>query len=171
MTTPCNCSATTPINKPLSCYLAEASAGTSKYFVTGNLIYLATVNLVMPVLAGFVLPIVLAKLMNRGPAPSTDPTTVIIPIESQLLLPLSPATKTFYSGTAAFFGMFTNSFTLSIANQVSNTGLSVTGAGSGTTASGLSAKDIINIALALISFGALTWDYIQQSLCQHDLQN
>jgi hypothetical protein len=152
--------------------LADASAETQKYFVTGNLIYLATVNLVMPILAGFVLPIVLAKLTHQG---TVSIPVQVVPIEpssdSMPIEPMSSAAKAFYSGTASLLGMFTNRFTLSVANQVSNTGLSVTDVGSGTTASGLSAKDIINIALALISFGALTWDYIQQSLCQHDRQN
>lgn len=175
MATPCNCSTTKSAGKPLECYLAEASGNTKTYFVTGNLIYLATVNLVMPILGGFVLPIVLTKLTNPAPTPTPIPTpspgVVVIPIEAQALSPLSSSAKTFYSGIAALFGLFTNSFTLSVANQVSNAGLSVTDAGSGTTASGLSAKDIVNIALALISFGALTWDYVQQALCQHSQQN
>jgi hypothetical protein len=206
----------------MSCYLAEASSKTSKYFVTGNLVYLASINLIMPVLAGFVLPIVLAALARRGNIPSVSIPAEVIPVTAgvpshlavgtkmmigimtssippqepisvgtniglmsgnELLLrildadtriaviPISSAARTFYSGTAAFFGLFANTFTVSIANQVSSGGLSSTDIGSSATASGLSAKDIINIGLVFTGAGALIWNYVQQSLCSYHSQS
>lgn len=161
--------------RPLSCYLADASKETSKYFVTASIVYLAGVNLVMPILSGFILPIVLAKLLGPKTIPNTGFPAEIVPVTTTAVtMPISkppdsasPAATVLLSGTASLFGLFANDITYAIANRVSSTGLAPTDV-AGTTPSGISAKDIINIATALIGAGAKIWDYVQHSLCESD---
>lgn len=161
--------------KPLSCYLADASEKTSKYFVTASIVYLTGVNLVMPILSGFVLPIVLAKLLNQKAIPNTGIPAEIVPETTTAVTISAPkpidsstsAATVLLSGTASFFGLFANGITYTIANRVSLTGIEAKDASSATP-SGLSAKDIINIATALIGAGAKIWNYVQHSLCESD---
>jgi hypothetical protein len=171
LTIPSNTSTSTAPKKPQSCYLADASEKISNYFVTASIIYLTGVNLVMPILSGFILPIVLAKLVSPKTIPTTEIPAVIIPVaatsrEEPIDSP-SHTTTTLLSGTASFFGLFANPITYVIANKVSSTGITATDV-VGTAPSGLSAKDIVNIATALMGAGAKIWDYVQHALCESD---
>ncbi|MEI6805039.1 MAG: hypothetical protein WCK49_00860 [Myxococcaceae bacterium] len=91
-------------------------------------------------------------------------------LDATPIVPLSTAAMVGYSGLAAIFGIFANPLTVSIANRVSSSGLSVTDIGGGTTASGLSKKDIIDIALAVAGILAFAWDNIEHALCSYESQ-